>query len=106
MSHGALSKEAHETLAMGMNRIKGASCSEREEKIKRFKVMSNGDTANSRVKQIASARFGVTIDYLNNCNEIEIKIAQGAKPGEGGQLPGFKVTEEIAKLRHSTPGVT
>ena len=72
----------------------------------RFKVLSNGDSANSRVKQIASARFGVTIDYLNNCNEIEIKIAQGAKPGEGGQLPGFKVTQEIAQLRYSTPGVT
>ena len=68
--------------------------------------MKNGDSANSRVKQIASARFGVTLKYLNNCNEIEIKIAQGAKPGEGGQLPGFKVTKEIAKLRHSTPGVT
>ena len=107
MSHGALSKEAHETLAMGMNRIKGASCSgEGGEDEKRFKVLENGDSANSRVKQIASARFGVTINYLNNCNEIEIKIAQGAKPGEGGQLPGFKVTEEIAKLRHSTPGVT
>ena len=107
MSHGALSKEAHETLAIGMNRIKGASCSGEggEDKL-RFKVLDNGDTANSRVKQIASARFGVTIDYLNNCNEIEIKIAQGAKPGEGGQLPGFKVTDEIAKLRHSTPGVT
>ncbi len=107
MSHGALSKEAHETLAIGMNRIKGASCSgEGGEDEKRFKVLDGGDSANSRVKQIASARFGVTINYLNNCNEIEIKIAQGAKPGEGGQLPGFKVTEEIAKLRHSTPGVT
>ncbi len=107
MSHGALSKEAHETLAIGMNRIKGASCSgEGGEDAKRFKVMDSGDSANSRVKQIASARFGVTINYLNNCNEIEIKMAQGAKPGEGGQLPGFKVTEEIAKLRHSTPGVT
>ncbi len=107
MSHGALSKEAHETLAVGMNRIKGASCSgEGGEDEKRFKIMENGDSANSRVKQIASARFGVTINYLNNCNEIEIKIAQGAKPGEGGQLPGFKVTDEIAKLRHSTPGVT
>ena len=107
MSHGALSKEAHETLAMGMNRIKGASCSgEGGEDEERFKVLDNGDSANSRVKQIASARFGVTINYLNNCNEIEIKIAQGAKPGEGGQLPGFKVTEEIARLRHSTPGVT
>ncbi len=107
MSHGALSKEAHETLAIAMNRIKGASCSgEGGEDSIRFKVMSNGDSANSRVKQIASARFGVTVDYLNNCNEIEIKIAQGAKPGEGGQLPGFKVTNEIARLRHSTPGVT
>ncbi len=107
MSHGALSKEAHETLAVGMNRIKGASCSgEGGEDEKRFKIMKNGDSANSRVKQIASARFGVTINYLNNCNEIEIKIAQGAKPGEGGQLPGFKVTDEIARLRHSTPGVT
>ncbi len=107
MSHGALSAEAHETLATGMNRIKGASCSgEGGEDSKRFKVLSNGDSANSRVKQIASARFGVTVDYLNNANEIEIKIAQGAKPGEGGQLPGFKVTKEIARLRHSTPGVT
>ena len=107
MSHGALSKEAHETLAIGMNRINGASCSgEGGEDEKRFNKLKNGDSANSRVKQIASARFGVTINYLNNCNEIEIKIAQGAKPGEGGQLPGFKVSEEIAKLRHSTPGVT
>ena len=107
MSHGALSKEAHETLAIGMNRIKGASCSgEGGEDEKRFTIMKNGDSTNSRVKQIASARFGVTINYLNNCNEIEIKIAQGAKPGEGGQLPGFKVSDEIARLRHSTPGVT
>ena len=87
-----------------MNRIKGASCSGEGEDAKDLKL-SNGDSANSRVKQIASARFGVTVDYLNNANEIEIKIAQGAKPGEGGQLPGFKVTEEIARLRHST-GVT
>ncbi len=107
MSHGALSAEAHETLAIAMNRIKGASCSgEGGEDEKRFKVLPNGDSANSRVKQIASARFGVTVDYLNNANEIEIKMAQGAKPGEGGQLPGFKVTSEIARLRHSTPGVT
>ncbi len=107
MSHGALSKEAHETLAIGMNRIKGASCSgEGGEDEQRFKLKDSGDSANSRVKQIASARFGVTINYLNNCNEIEIKIAQGAKPGEGGQLPGFKVSNEIAKLRYSTPGVT
>ena len=107
MSHGALSAEAHETLAVGMNRVKGASCSgEGGEDAARFNIKENGDSANSRVKQVASARFGVTIDYLNNCNEIEIKIAQGAKPGEGGQLPGFKVTKEIARLRHSTPGVT
>ena len=107
MSHGALSAEAHETLAVGMNRIKGASCSgEGGEDSKRFKILPNGDSANSRVKQIASARFGVTVDYLNNANEIEIKMAQGAKPGEGGQLPGFKVTDEIARLRHSTKGVT
>ncbi len=107
MSHGALSKEAHETLAIGMNRVKGASCSgEGGEDAKRFKELDNGDSANSRVKQVASARFGVTIGYLNNCKEIEIKIAQGAKPGEGGQLPGFKVTKDIARLRHSTPGVT
>jgi len=106
MSHGALSSEAHETLAIGMNRIGAASCSgEGGEDKKRFLKMENGDTANSKIKQIASARFGVTIEYLNNCSEIEIKIAQGAKPGEGGQLPGFKVTKEIAKLRHSTPGV-
>jgi len=107
MSHGALSSEAHETLAIAMNRIGAASCSgEGGEDPKRFIKKENGDTANSKVKQIASARFGVTIEYLNNCNEIEIKIAQGAKPGEGGQLPGFKVSKEIAKLRLSTPGVT
>ncbi len=107
MSHGALSAEAHETLAIGMNRIGGSSCSgEGGEDSKRFIKMKNGDTSNSKIKQIASARFGVTIEYLNNSREIEIKIAQGAKPGEGGQLPGFKVSKEIARLRHSTPGVT
>ena len=107
MSLGALSKEAHETLAIAMNRIGAASCSgEGGEDPKRFFRKENGDSANSKVKQVASARFGVTIEYLNNCNEIEIKIAQGAKPGEGGQLPGFKVSKEIAKLRNSTPGVT
>ena len=107
MSMGALSKEAHETLAIAMNRIGGASCSgEGGEDENRAILRENGDNANSRVKQVASARFGVTESYLNNCNEIEIKMAQGAKPGEGGQLPGFKVTKEIAKLRHSTPGVT
>jgi len=107
MSHGALSVEAHETLSIGMNRIGAASCSgEGGEDPKRFIKMKNGDSKNSKIKQIASARFGVTIEYLNNCGEIEIKIAQGAKPGEGGQLPGFKVSKEIARLRHSTPGVT
>ena len=107
MSHGALSSEAHETLAIAMNRIEAASCSgEGGEDSQRFIKRENGDSANSKVKQIASARFGVTIEYLNNCAEIEIKISQGAKPGEGGQLPGFKVSKEIAKLRHSTPGVT
>ena len=107
MSHGALSAEAHETLSIGMNRIGAASCSgEGGEDPKRFIKMKNGDSANSKIKQIASARFGVTIEYLNNCDEIEIKIAQGAKPGEGGQLPGFKVSKEIARLRHSTPRVT
>jgi len=107
MSHGALSAEAHETLAIGMNRMGAASCSgEGGEDQKRFIKKENGDSSNSKIKQIASARFGVTIEYLNNCKEIEIKISQGAKPGEGGQLPGFKVSKEIAKLRHSTPGVT
>ncbi len=107
MSHGALSAEAHETLAVGMNRMGAASCSgEGGEDSKRFVIKKNGDSANSKIKQIASARFGVTIEYLNNCKEIEIKISQGAKPGEGGQLPGFKVSKEIARLRHSTPGVT
>jgi len=107
MSHGALSAEAHETLAIAMNRIGASSCSgEGGEDPKRFVKNKNGDDSNSKVKQVASARFGVTIKYLNNCKEIEIKIAQGAKPGEGGQLPGFKVSKEIAKLRYSTPGVT
>ncbi|MBM4438762.1 MAG: alpha-hydroxy-acid oxidizing protein, partial [Actinobacteria bacterium] len=107
MSHGALSKEAHETLAIAMNRIGAQSCSgEGGEAPARARPRPNGDNANSRIKQIASARFGVTIEYLNNCTEIEIKIAQGAKPGEGGQLPGFKVSAEIARLRHATEGLT
>ncbi|MEE9140192.1 MAG: glutamate synthase large subunit [Alphaproteobacteria bacterium] len=106
MSHGALSKEAHETLAIAMNRIGAKSdCGEGGESAARYHPRPNGDNANSAIKQIASGRFGVTADYLNNCREIEIKMAQGAKPGEGGQLPGFKVTDEIAELRHSTPGV-
>ncbi|MBL4836837.1 MAG: glutamate synthase large subunit [Kordiimonadaceae bacterium] len=107
MSLGALSVEAHETLAIAMNRIGAKSVSgEGGEDKKRYTPYENGDNANSPIKQIASGRFGVTAEYLNACNEIEIKVAQGAKPGEGGQLPGFKVTEMIAKLRHSTPGVT
>ncbi|MDG2269372.1 MAG: glutamate synthase-related protein, partial [Alphaproteobacteria bacterium] len=107
MSLGALSPEAHETLAIAMNRIGAKSDSgEGGEARERFSPRPNGDNANSEIKQIASGRFGVTAEYLNKCSEIEIKIAQGAKPGEGGQLPGFKVSELIAKLRHSTPGVT
>ncbi len=106
MSLGALSPEAHETLTIAMNRIGGKSDSgEGGEAPERFKPRANGDNPNSAIKQIASGRFGVTAEYLNNCSEIEIKIAQGAKPGEGGQLPGFKVTAEIARLRHSTEGV-
>ncbi len=107
MSLGALSPEAHETLNIAMNRIGAKSVSgEGGEDPARFKPKPNGDNPNSAVKQIASGRFGVTAEYLNHCREIEIKVAQGAKPGEGGQLPGFKVTEFIAKLRHATPGVT
>ncbi len=107
MSLGALSPEAHETLAIAMNRIGAKAVSgEGGEDSKRFKPYANGDNANSVIKQIASGRFGVTAEYLGACEEIEIKVAQGAKPGEGGQLPGFKVTEMIARLRHSTPGVT
>ncbi|MBT3629107.1 MAG: glutamate synthase large subunit, partial [Rhodospirillaceae bacterium] len=107
MSHGALSREAHETLAIAMNRIGAASCSgEGGEDPARYTPRANGDNASSAVKQIASGRFGVTAEYLNHCREIEIKMAQGAKPGEGGQLPGFKVSEEIAGLRCATPGVT
>ena len=107
MSLGALSPEAHETLAIAMNRIGAKAVSgEGGEDSARFKPYANGDNANSAIKQIASGRFGVTAEYLGACDEIEIKVAQGAKPGEGGQLPGYKVSEMIAKLRHSTPGVT
>ncbi|MEH3038260.1 MAG: glutamate synthase large subunit [Sphingomonas adhaesiva] len=107
MSLGALSPEAHETLAIAMNRIgaKAVSGEGGEDRV-RYQPYENGDNANSVIKQIASGRFGVTAEYLNACDEIEIKVAQGAKPGEGGQLPGFKVTEFIARLRHATPGVT
>jgi glutamate synthase (NADPH/NADH) large chain len=106
MSLGALSPEAHETLNIAMNRIGARSVSgEGGEDPERYTPRPNGDNPNSAVKQIASGRFGVTAEYLNQCREIEIKVAQGAKPGEGGQLPGFKVTEFIARMRHSTPGV-
>ncbi len=106
MSLGALSPEAHETLAIAMNRIGAASNSgEGGEGPERYKPHPNGDNANSTIKQVASGRFGVTTEYLNSATELQIKVAQGAKPGEGGQLPGFKVTLEIARLRHATPGV-
>ena len=106
MSLGALSPEAHGTLNIAMNRIGAKSDSgEGGEDPNRFTPHANGDNENSAIKQVASGRFGVTAEYLNQCREIEIKVAQGAKPGEGGQLPGFKVTEMIAKLRHATPGV-
>ncbi|RKQ71664.1 glutamate synthase (NADPH) large subunit [Litorimonas taeanensis] len=107
MSLGALSPEAHGTLNIAMNRIGAKSVSgEGGEDRARYKPLPNGDNPNSAVKQIASGRFGVNAEYLNKCREIEIKVAQGAKPGEGGQLPGFKVTEMIAKFRNATPGVT
>ena len=106
MSLGALSPEAHGTLNIAMNRIGAKSVSgEGGEDPDRYRPKPNGDNANSAVKQIASGRFGVTAEYLTMCREIEIKVAQGAKPGEGGQLPGFKVTAEIARLRHATEGV-
>jgi len=106
MSLGALSPEAHGTLNIAMNRIGAKSDSgEGGEDPERYTPRMNGDNENSAIKQVASGRFGVTAAYLNQCREIEIKIAQGAKPGEGGQLPGFKVTATIARLRLSTPGV-
>ncbi|MEY2486312.1 MAG: hypothetical protein QOH39_1960 [Verrucomicrobiota bacterium] len=107
MSLGALSPEAHETLAIAMNQIGGKSNSgEGGEDPARYSIRANGDLANSAIKQVASGRFGVTAEYLVNAKEIEIKMAQGAKPGEGGQLPGHKVSPMIARLRFSTPGVT
>ncbi|MEW6324403.1 MAG: glutamate synthase large subunit [Nitrospirota bacterium] len=106
MSFGAISKEAHETLAIAMNRIGGRSnTGEGGEDPERFIPLPNGDSKNSAIKQVASARFGVTIHYLVNAKELQIKMAQGSKPGEGGQLPGGKVDETIARLRYSTPGV-
>ena len=107
MSYGSISKEAHETLAIAMNRLGGQSnTGEGGEDPERFKPRPNGDLARSSIKQVASGRFGVTSHYLVNSNEMQIKIAQGAKPGEGGQLPGHKVNEVIAKTRNTTPGVT
>ena len=106
MSYGSISKEAHETLAIAMNRIGGKSnTGEGGEDPTRYVLDPNGDSRNSAIKQVASGRFGVTSEYLVNAQELQIKMAQGAKPGEGGQLPGSKVYPWIAKVRHSTPGV-
>ncbi|WP_439526015.1 glutamate synthase large subunit [Roseovarius mucosus] len=107
MSLGALSPEAHKTLNVAMNRIGARSDSgEGGEDPAHFTPEANGDNPSAKIKQVASGRFGVTAEYLNHCEELEIKVAQGAKPGEGGQLPGMKVTKLIARLRHSTEGVT
>jgi glutamate synthase domain-containing protein 2/glutamate synthase domain-containing protein 1/glutamate synthase domain-containing protein 3 len=106
MSYGSISKEAHETLAVAMNRLGGRSnTGEGGEDPVRYQAEPNGDSKNSSIKQVASGRFGVTSLYLVNAKELQIKMAQGAKPGEGGQLPGHKVDREIARIRHSTPGV-
>ena len=106
MSFGSISAEAHESLAVAMNRLGGKSnTGEGGEDAKRFIPLANGDSKRSAIKQVASGRFGVTINYLTNADELQIKIIQGAKPGEGGELPGPKVDDYIASLRHSTPGV-
>jgi glutamate synthase (NADPH/NADH) large chain len=106
MSYGSISKEAHETLALAMNQIGAKSnTGEGGEEAERFRPMPNGKSKRSAIKQVASGRFGVTTEYLVNADVMQIKIAQGAKPGEGGQLPGHKVDAKIAKVRHSTPGV-
>jgi len=106
MSFGSISREAHTTLAVAMNRIGGRSnTGEGGEESDRFKPLANGDSMRSAIKQVASGRFGVTTEYLVNADDIQIKMAQGAKPGEGGQLPGHKVDKNIARVRHSTPGV-
>ncbi|HJT44347.1 MAG TPA: glutamate synthase large subunit [Rhizomicrobium sp.] len=106
MSFGSISREAHTNLAIAMNRIGGRSnTGEGGEEPDRFKPLANGDSMRSAIKQVASGRFGVTAEYLVNADDIQIKMAQGAKPGEGGQLPGHKVDANIAKVRHSTPGV-
>ena len=106
MSIGSISREAHETLAIAMNRLGGKSnTGEGGEDVVRYTPDENGDSRRSKIKQVASGRFGVNSFYLSNADEMQIKVAQGAKPGEGGQLPGYKVSEYIAKIRHSTPGV-
>jgi len=106
MSYGSISREAHETLAIAMNRLGGKSnTGEGGEDVERFARLPNGDSKRSAIKQVASGRFGVSINYLTNADEIQIKMAQGAKPGEGGELPGDKVDKNIAKTRNSTPGV-
>lgn len=106
MSFGSISKQAHETIAIAMNRLGGKSnCGEGGEDYKRYTKNENSDNRTSAIKQIASARFGVTTEYLVNAGELQIKMAQGAKPGEGGQLSGEKVDEVIARVRHSTPGI-
>ena len=106
MSFGSISKEAHETLAIAMNRLGGKSnTGEGGERRERYTPLPNGDSKRSAIKQVASGRFGVTIEYLTQANELQIKMAQGAKPGEGGELPGRKVNEVIADTRYSTPGV-
>ncbi|HKT54234.1 MAG TPA: glutamate synthase large subunit, partial [Caulobacteraceae bacterium] len=106
MSFGSISREAHTTLAIAMNRIGGRSnTGEGGEETDRFKPLPNGDSMRSAIKQVASGRFGVTAEYLVNADDLQIKMAQGAKPGEGGQLPGHKVDKNIARVRHSTPGV-
>src|SRR5205823_2065899 len=106
MSLGSISREAHETMAIAMNRLGGKSnTGEGGEDNVRYQADANGDLRRSAIKQVASCRFGVTSEYLVNADELQIKMAQGAKPGEGGQLPGHKIDEYIAKVRHSTPGV-
>ena len=106
MSFGSISREAHTTLAIAMNRIGGKSnTGEGGEEADRFQPLANGDSMRSAIKQVASGRFGVTAEYLVNSDMMQIKMAQGAKPGEGGQLPGHKVDATIARVRHSTPGV-
>ena len=106
MSFGSISHEAHSTMAIAMNRLEGRSnTGEGGEEVARFTPMENGDSMRSRIKQVASGRFGVTTEYLVNADDIQIKMAQGAKPGEGGQLPGHKVDKRIGAVRHSTPGV-